>query len=62
MSAPAPDFRELGRSMELDAALALADPDGEPISSVMFIEAPGGTRLVVETQTRVRVLPSKPAD
>lgn len=58
----APDFRELGRDVELDAALALADPDGEPISSVMFVERPDGTRIVVETKTRVRVLPGSPAD
>lgn len=53
----APDLSELGRSVELDAALALAETGGEPITSVLFVERPDGSRLVVETQTRVRELP-----
>lgn len=60
MSTPAPDLRELGRSVELDAALALSECSGDPVGSLLFVERPDGTLLVVETTTRVRAVTGPP--
>lgn len=62
MTVTAPDLRGLGRSVELDAALVLSECSGDPVTSLLFVDHPDGTRLVVETTTRVRAIPGPPSD
>lgn len=62
MTVTAPDLHGLGRSVELDAALVLSECSGDPVTSLLFVDHPDGTRLVVETTTRVRAIPGTQSD